>query len=37
MIVVGIDKCREHFAGHEDMCVIIGGGACDHWFNDAGL
>ena len=37
MIVVGIDKFREHFAGHEDMGVIIGGGACDHWFNDAGL
>ena len=37
MIVVGIYKFREHFAGQEDKYVIIGGSTCDHWFNDAGL
>lgn len=34
---MGIDKFREHFAGHEDEHAIIGGAACDHWFNAAGL
>lgn len=36
-MVVGIDKFREHFAGHEDKYVIIGGTACDLWYARAGL
>jgi hypothetical protein len=36
-MVVGIDKFREHFAGHEDQYVLIGGAACDLIFADAGL
>lgn len=36
-MVVGIDKFREHFAGHEDQYAIIGGAACDLLFNQAGL
>lgn len=36
-MVVGIEKFREHFSGHKDEYVIIGGAACDHWFNTAGL
>lgn len=29
-MVVGIDKFREHFSGHKDKYVIIGGAACHH-------
>lgn len=36
-MVVGIDKFREHFAGHEDQYAIIGGAACDLLFDRAGL
>ena len=36
-MVVGIDRFREHFAGHEDEYVLIGGAACDVIFADAGL
>ena len=36
-MVVGIDKFREHFAGHEEQYVIIGGAACDLLFDAAGL
>ena len=36
-MVVGIDKFREHFTGHEDEHAIIGSGACDLWFNATGL
>lgn len=36
-MVVGIDKFREHFAGHEDQYAIIGGAACDLLFDEAGL
>lgn len=36
-MVVGIDKFREHFAGHEAQYAIIGGTACDLLFNAAGL
>lgn len=32
----GIDKFREHFAGHKSEYVLIGGGACDLLFNQAG-
>jgi len=36
-MVVGIDKFREHFAGHEDQYAIIGGTACHLLFDQAGL
>lgn len=36
-MVVGIEKFREHFAGHEDQYAIIGGAACDLLFGAAGL
>jgi hypothetical protein len=36
-MVVGIDKFREHFAGHENEYVLIGGAACDLVFAEAGL
>ncbi len=36
-MVVGIDRFREHFAGHEEQYVLIGGAACDLIFADAGL
>ena len=36
-MVVGLDKFREHFAGHEDQYVLIGGAACDLIFTEAGL
>lgn len=32
----GIDKFRERFAGHEGEYVLIGGGACDLLFGEAG-
>lgn len=36
-MVAGIEKFREHFAGHEDYYAIIGGAACDLLFDAAGL
>lgn len=36
-MVAGIDKFREHFAGHENHYAIIGGAACDLLFDAAGL
>lgn len=36
-MVAGIEKFREHFAGHEDHYAIIGGAACDLLFDAAGL
>lgn len=36
-MVPGIDKFREHFAGHEDSYAIIGGSACSLIFNEAGV
>ncbi len=36
-MVVGIDKFREHFAGHEDQYALIGGTACDLLFANAGI
>ena len=36
-MVVGLEKFREHFAGHEDQYAIIGGAACDLLFDAAGL
>lgn len=32
----GIDKFKERFAGHEGEYVLIGGGACDLLFGEAG-
>lgn len=36
-MVVGIDKFREHFIGHETEYALIGGTACDLLFAEAGL
>jgi hypothetical protein len=36
-VVVGLDKFREYFAGHEDQYAVIGGAACDLLFDAAGL
>ena len=36
-MVVGIDKFREHFAGHENQYTLIGGTACDLLFTKAGI
>lgn len=36
-MVVGVDKFREHFAGHEDQYALIGGTACDLLFANAGI
>jgi hypothetical protein len=36
-MVAGIEKFREHFAGHEGHYAIIGGAACDLLFDAAGL
>jgi hypothetical protein len=36
-MVAGIEKFREHFAGHENQYAIIGGAACDMLFDAAGL
>jgi len=36
-MVVGLEKFREFFAGHEQHYAIIGGTACDLLFTEAGL
>ena len=36
-MVVGIDKFRNYFAGHESKYAIVGGTACDLLFDQAGL
>jgi hypothetical protein len=36
-VVAGIEKFREHFAGHDEHYAIIGGAACDLLFDAAGL
>lgn len=36
-MVAGIDKFREHFAGHEDQYILIGGTACALLFANAGI
>ncbi|MFC3711326.1 hypothetical protein ACFOMD_02010 [Sphingoaurantiacus capsulatus] len=36
-MVIGIDRFREHFAGHEHQYVLIGGSACDLIMGEAGL
>jgi len=37
MAIGGIDVFREHFRGHEDSLLLIGGAACDTWFDAEGL
>lgn len=36
-MVPGIEKFREHFAGHESSYALIGGSACSLIFDEAGL
>ncbi|MFG5380003.1 hypothetical protein [Yoonia sp. R2-816] len=36
-MVPGIEKFREHFAGHEDSYALIGGAACALIFEEVGL
>lgn len=36
-MVVGMDLFTEHFKSHTDQYVLIGGGACDRHFEQAGL
>lgn len=36
-MVTGIDRFRDHFAGHEHQYVLIGGAACDLIMDAAGL
>lgn len=36
-MIIGLEKFREHFAGHENQYAIIGGAACDMLFDAAGL
>ena len=36
-MVVGIERFRNHFAGHEHQFVLIGGAACELIMDDAGL
>ncbi len=36
-MVVGIDRFRAHFAGHENQYVLIGGAACELIMDEVGL
>ena len=36
-MVRGLERFREHFAGHEESYALIGGAACDILFGEAGL
>lgn len=36
-MVVGVERFREHFAGHDHQYVLIGGAACELLMDDAGL
>ncbi len=36
-MVGGLDRFREHFKGFERRYILIGGAACDIWFDEAGL
>jgi hypothetical protein len=36
-MVVGVDRFRAHFAGHEHQFVLIGGAACELIFDEVGL
>lgn len=36
-MVIGLDKFREHFAGHTDHYAVIGGTACSMIFDEVGI
>jgi len=36
-MVVGVDRFRDHFAGHDHQYVLIGGAACELLMGDVGL
>lgn len=36
-MVVGLERFRDHFRGHEGAYVLIGGAACDAWMARSGL
>lgn len=36
-MVIGVDRFRTHFAGHEHQYVLIGGAACDLVMDEVGL
>ena len=36
-MVIGVDRFRAHFAGHEHQYVLIGGAACDLVMDEVGL
>ncbi|MEQ1518652.1 MAG: hypothetical protein ABL931_19400, partial [Usitatibacteraceae bacterium] len=36
-MVIGVDRFRAHFAGHEHQYVLIGGAACDLIMEDVGV
>lgn len=36
-MVIGVDRFRDHFAGHDHQYVLIGGAACELLMDDVGL
>ena len=36
-MVAGIERFRDHFAGHEEQHVLIGGAACEPIMDEVGL
>ncbi len=36
-MVIGVDRVRDYFAGHEHQYVLIGGAACEQIMDEAGL
>lgn len=36
-MVIGVDRFRAHFAGHEHQYVLIGGAACELIMDEVGL
>jgi len=36
-MVIGVDRFRDHFAGHETQYVLIGGAACEQIMDEVGL
>jgi len=36
-MVTGVDRFRDHFAGHEHQYVLIGGAACELIMNEAAI
>lgn len=35
-MVIGVERFRDHFAGHEHQYVLIGGAACEQIMDEAG-